>query len=459
MNTKSKLNHIFLLVSGGNIYFYSIYSLILFMSYFINNSGFPLFRSFLIFWSSVIITKILNSKKRYIYVILFLNSIGYFLASLWILSIFYNPSSLNSNPLWFLSILPNSYNIVELMVLILIFFGVFLLWIFGVKFGKKSMNYELTIQSFEMGIYIFFFVAMMTFFLKTDIPSMNLYLLTFFLWGTISVSLFKNTVWIQGNNKGNGGFRLIFLFIIMLSIFILSIITFFIDSLEWATVQGVSILKTVVNPISPYIIAVLRFLFDHLGYRVLKDTSTPIDTGERIITDVNSFTHIPSINFLIFCFILLSVFILIILFTSLLKLLFKKNGGGESEHRSMRETLGEVLKAIFNILYKFKNLIKTLFLPNKNIPFAVQIYSRLTNWGILRGISPVSSETPFEYAGRLSDKYEQFSDEFKITTAFFCSEIYGKKILDSSEIAHVKKAWKKVKTSDRKGILIHFMKG
>ncbi len=443
----SKLKQAFLTFSIGNIAFYCLYSAIFFVTYFINQRGFPLSSSFLAFWLAVIITKLLAGRRVYIFVIILTHAAGYLLPSLLILKAFYDPAGSLFDIGWLTVLLSSSLSVVDTLTLLLIITGTISLWIFGIRFGLNQGGYQDTFKIFENSVYVLFFITMMTGFIKADIPQMPLYILTVFLWGILSAALTKNSSWGLSSKSGHSSFRLIFFFIAGLFVSIFTIVAFLMDYLKWAAATGLDLVKTAVDPISPYLLAMLKALFRMMGYKMREDSTgiNGLDPGTSVYRHVEvSGSEGLFLQILMGLFImlisLLAVFLLIALFKMLL---IKRQGNDHSV--SLIETLQEVWQEFLALLRNIVYRSRMLFSYNRSSRLVEKIYAKLVRWGTFKGIDHVKSDTPYEYTGKLSAKYNQFADEFNMIADYFCAEIYGEKPLTNAEELFLQQAWKRIR--------------
>ncbi|NLB51459.1 MAG: DUF4129 domain-containing protein [Syntrophomonadaceae bacterium] len=443
----SKLKQAFLTFSIGNIAFYCIYSVIYFATYFINQKGFPLLSSFFAFWLAVILTKLLAGRKVYIFLIILLQGIGCLFPSLLILKAFYDPGGSLFELSWLPVLLFTPRSVVDTMILLLIIAGTLLLWILGMRFGLNKGGYKNTIKIFENSLYALFFMAMMAGFIKADIPQMPLYILAVFLWGVLSIALSKNSSWGSGSKSGHGSFRMIFFFISGLLVSILTILTFLMDHLKWAAATGLDLVRTAVDPISPYLIALLKALFSLMGYRVRQDSvgdNAPeqgISPSRAVEVNGNDgFMMQLLMGIFVLLISLLFIFLLIVLF----KMLLRKREGNDHPVNFI-EMLREVWQEFIAMLINIRKWCRMILAFNRNGRLVEKVYAKLVRWGTFRGIDHVNSDTPYEYTDKLSAKYSQFSSEFKIIADYFCAEIYGEKPLTDSEEISLKAAWKRIR--------------
>lgn len=443
----SRLKQAFLTFSVGNIAFYCVYSAVFFVTYFIDHRGFPLLISYFTFWLAVIITRLLAGRRMYILVIVLAHAAGFFLSSLLILRAFYDPAGYWFDIGWLAVLLSSPRSVADTLTLFLIIAGTISLWIFAVRFGLNKGGYQNTIKILENSVFVLFFIAMMAGFVKADIPQLPLYILAVFLWGSLSAALTKNESWGLGSKSGHSSYRLIFFFMAGLFISIFTIVAFLMDYLKWAAATGFDLVKTAVDPLSPYLIALLKALFSLMGYRVKQDpagTSAP-EQGISVYRPVEvSGGDGFILQILMGIFILLVSLLLVFFLIALGKMLLTKRE--RNDHRaSLGEMLGEVWQEFLALLRNIVYRSRMLFSYNRSGRLVERVYTKLVRWGTFRGVGHWPSDTPYEYTGRLSEKYNHFSTEFNMIAECFCAEIYGGKPLSHGEEVSLIKAWKRIR--------------
>lgn len=436
-------------LAAGNMEFFCLYTIIVTATYFINQRGFPLLSSFLVFWMAFVLTSLLRKRRLYTFLIVLIHMPGYLLAALLILASFYKPSSSLGELDWITSILSAPGNLADTAVLILILAGVTLLWAFGTILAIKEIRYKNTIKYFENSIFIIFFTTLFIGLVEFHMPQLPLYILNVFLWGILAIALGKNSSWESGRRNSAG--KLISIFAVGTIISIVTILLFFMDYLHWIADQGFEIVKTAVKPISPYLLNTVKFIFGRMGYENTSPASASPNSLGETISDYGVFgagggselIYKILLGLLVFMMICVAAVLVVMLFRWLGKMLLTKRGY-DVENSSLTKTLGQILDELLALAAAVWIGAKTLFSAKKNRSTVEKIYRKLTIWGTFHGIERSSSETPHEYAQRLGDKYSHFADEFHIITEYFCQEIYGDQKLTPADELSLKRAWKHI---------------
>lgn len=244
-------------------------------------------------------------------------------------------------------------------------------------------------------------------------------------------------------NSGVKLFRWFFLFALSMFLMVITVMTFFTDTLRWLAEAGISATKAVAEPFLPYLVAFLRLLFGRKNIR--NDSSTSGGLGESSESSVGSLSE-PGLFYVIMekLFIGIMVLLLLVVVVSVvrmvLKLLFSKRGGASGQ-----KSLGNLLRAGFQALaaffkYLYQNLKSIAYLWGRDEKTMEKVYRRLLRWGTIRGVYQEVYETPLEYAQKLAAKYSRHEDVFQQIVISYYREIYGEKSLNRDEVSLVRKS-------------------
>lgn len=433
--------------AAGNTEFFWLYSMILTFTFFINDRGFPLVRSYVIFWLVVVVTKLLKRRRMYTLSRLLINIPIYLLTAVLIMSAFYNTSGTLFDFSWTTLMWSNLSGVKNIFFLVLIILGVTLLWVFGITFGLSQNNYKDTIKRLEKSIITVFFIAFLAGIIKLTIPPMSSVVLCMFLWGILSVAVSKNSLWGVSSRHVHGSLRLIGFFMAGLFVSILAIISLGMDYLAWTAQRGFDAARTVFDPVIALLLIVLKSIFGWMGYNLVNDPAapkTPLNPSgpEKIPIGTDGYTQII-LYLMLGILILLALCITVFLLVTLVKALLTKRGMDQS-HLSLVKSLQEVWGKFLALFRSIKKHFIDVLL-RRNVRLAEKVYLKMISWGTLRGIIHFSSETPLEYSVKLSEKYSHRADEFQLIAEFFCLEIYGGRDLDPSQESSLKQAWQRIR--------------
>jgi len=439
----------FRVFAAGNLVFSWLYSLIFVGTFFINQKGFPMLNSFLVFWGAVLLTKLLNRKKRYVWVILLCHALGCLVTSPLILASFYKPQGPLFDWRWLLSMWTVPRSPLESFLLVVILAGILLLWVCGVNFASKPVNYQNTIRRFEKGLLTFYFIALFAGVLKVEMAQLPLQVLNIFLWGIVAVGLYKNEQW-GADSRTSHGFKLVTFFIIGLLLSIIPVLTFCMDYLRWAAERGLAMAQTAVEPVTPYLLSLLKLLFSRAGYKDAADASIFRNSMEQAGSDYSMVGSSASLDFITsLIWVLLAVLIIILavlLVMVLIRVLLTKKGG-DHQDTPLNNSLGGIWQRLLTLLHILVLQLSSLFTARPNRSPAEKAYVKLIRWGTFHGIEHGSSDTPYEYAARLAGKYEYLAGDIKTIIDCFCREIYGNQGLTPAEELSLQQAWKRIRAN------------
>jgi hypothetical protein len=326
-----------------------------------------------------------------------------------------------------------------------------LFWYKGIKLSLRQMSYETTCNYFDLGISLLFLllIVKMLIYIKAGVlisESFTLYIMgVYFFFGLAALFLSQNTT--QKKRRYLKGFRmyggLISAFVVLLvcgmgMVFVLlPYMTSFAES-------GYVVLKQATGSLSPYLIAILRFIFsprNHPGRAQLSqqnqnmpDPDIPLAVGQPGWAEHLLLYSIFSIFFLI-----LVVMIGYILY-KLFKFLMSKQPSS---------TIGKEKNKLFSWLIGWLvfllNYFKTALLAlNEKIEDAQKGFIKLVSWGRKSGMPKLYNETPAEYAKRLEQNFVPLENEIRIIVQAFHLETYGEMRLDQTKIFQVVKALKTI---------------
>lgn len=441
------LKRFFKIFTAGNLEFSWFYSMIFICTFFINQRGFPMLSSFLVFWGAVLLTKLVSRKKRYFFVIMLFHALGYLVSSLIILASFYKPAGALFDLGWLIAVWLTPRGLVESFLLVLILAGVMVLWGCGVIFGLKPVNYKITVQRFEKSILTIFFIALLAAALHLDIPQLPLQVLVVFFWGIMAIALFKNERW-ELDSYTSQSFKLITLFIMGLFLSIIPVLAFCMDYLHWAADRGLAVAKAALEPISPYLLSFLKLIIQWAGYGNAADASNSQNTMNQVSSDYSALGSGPKTELISnIIWVLLTavvIFLVVLLVTALIRILLTKRGGNIKAAPST-PSFRYIWQRFLALLKILGVQIRSLLPASRGRSLAEKVYARLISWGTFHGIEHWSSDTPYEYAARLTGQYEHFAGEINIIMDCFCRDIYSNQGLTPSEELSLQQAWQKIR--------------
>lgn len=442
MNTMQRTIGMF---SGGCAQFLWVYGLIRFLTYGATGKGSPVLVCFVVFWAAMALTSVIRRSRLYVIVILVLYGALFFLSAQWLFFSHFRQISGYwedlPGPFFWMTVLQEAGTAREWLSVILVFLSLILLWAFGIGFAMRPMSYEGSLRALETGALCFLAIGLLQI-VFGQAPAANLYMLLFFLWAILSIILNRALFRGREKNRGAGLFPWVLLFAFSMFLMVMTIMTFFTDTLRWLTEAGISATKAVAEPFLPYLISFLRLLFG--GGRMRGDAAQSGGLGQssgalaETLGERGLFSVIMEKSFVVIM-VLMLLAIGVAAARGVLKLLLSKKGVASGQ-KSLRDLLGAFFRAVAAFFtYFYKNLKSLSRLWKREERAMEKVYRRLVRWGTIRGVYHEVYETPLEYTQKLAGKYGKYEEVFRQILTSYYREIYGEKSLSRDEIAIVRK--------------------
>jgi cytochrome b561 len=326
-----------------------------------------------------------------------------------------------------------------------------LFWYKGAKLLHRQMSYPSICNHFDLGISLLFALLIIKLLLQIkagiQVPeSFTLYSIGgYFLFGLAAI-FFSHTPttrdrhYLQGFRVYGGlisGAIVLLLCTMAIAFVLLPFMTSFAES-------GYSVMKQTAGPLSPYLIAILRFIFSprtsSVGngnpqqHQPLPSPDTPIAPG-----------HMGWIDFFAYYSILLIVILLGVVMIGFMaymifKFLMSKHPAAvvNKKETKLFFRLIHWLVAVFN---SFRLAILAL---TETVEDAKKGFTRLVSWGRKSGMPRLINETPAEYAARLGQQFIPLEDEINTIVHAFHLETYGEMSLEKARIHEVIAALKTI---------------
>jgi hypothetical protein len=395
-------------------------------------SPFPFVQALVTFWSAFLIGFV-TQGRRVIWQVL-----GYFLAWLMVFlysfQVFINAESFHLSSLW--SIMVGPKDVKEWFIFCLFFGSSVGLWIGGWLFFRRPLDYRTICNRFDVGIGAFFFLFLIQAGVDIQEPVYYYLLLAFFLFSVLSIGLARA----QGKGKrvylqGYRGIGPLLSFAALILFGGVSAALLFLPYMTMAAQKGFEVLKGVGNAITPFLLAIVRFLF---GFGFRPDTSSnitppdelglvpPVEPGPMasLIERILSWGLIGFVVLAILVFLGWGVYRLI--------------GWLLSQPPEERSFFWIQVRTW--IIDQWNRIVSRFRRRRYSRP-SVVYYRNLLRWGRVSGVGLQEWETPWEYGHRLSCRFPQLEREIKVIVDAFCTEAYGTKLLPKHKSVHVKEAW------------------
>ena len=341
--------------------------------------------------------------------------------------------------------------IYEWYQMVLIAAVVCLFWYKGAKLSSRQMSYQTICNYFDLGISLLFVLLIIKMLIQLkggiDIQeSFTLYMMGgYFFFSLIALFFSQNTT--TRKKYYMEGFRvygvlisvvIVLLFCGMVMIFILlPFMTSFAES-------GYIVLKQAAGPLSPYLIAILRFIFAPRNH--------PADIGmsrqNPDITDPNitlTQGYTGWADNLFFSGTLAILFLICVFMTGYIAYkIFKFLMSKQSLQPSGKEEPAFFLVLIRWLVLLFNSFKMALLALFGKVEDAKKGFIKLISWGRKSGMPKLPNETPAEYAQRLQQQFVPLENEIKTIIHAFHLETYGEMRLDQTKISQIAKALKTI---------------
>jgi len=326
-----------------------------------------------------------------------------------------------------------------------------LFWYKGAKLSARQLTYKTVCNYFDLGISLLFLLVMIKLLihLKAGIviqESLTLYSMAgVFLFGLLAIFFSRNPS--DSKKQYLEGFRMYgavisvaiaFLLCAMGIIFVLlPFMTFFAES-------GFLVLKQAAGPLSPYLIAILKFVFSVKNHpeagRISLQNPGGSTSNSSLLPVQAGWTDHLVINFILAVFFLTVLFMISYGVYRLFKFLMSKQPLAPVDKE--KEKL--FLRLIRWLFFLFASSKYAILAVTRKTEDAGKGFARLIFWGHKSGMPKFSNETPAEYAKRLEHRFVPLEKEIRTIVHAFHLETYGEARLDQAQILKMVKALNKL---------------
>lgn len=328
------------------------------------------------------------------------------------------------------------------------------LWLCGCSLITKSRSHSNICQRFDAGTSCFFGLFLFRFlldwehdFVVNDSLSVAL-LIPFFLCSMLGLALSGNSS--RGHKEfipGYKGVGIILSFALtVLGIFAI-LASFLQPVLKRGAETGYGAIKTVMEPLGPYFIKMILFLFAPRKTYQASQAKQAKEEGSTLVLQQDSWLSDSAQQILSYLFIGMVVMVLVTAMLFLIWLLSRWLFSRASTDIKYGDRNQPLLSFRTFILHTF-NLMKkavTLIFPKRN-PLADELYSYLLGWGQYSGVPQLIGETPGEYGCRLQHHFPQLNNEIQHIVNAFTKQVYGVTHIPLSELALAQTAWKNMRS-------------
>ncbi len=433
-----------LVLSCGGMEITWRYAWAFFLSLLILNRPFPLPETLAVFTMASLATTLAGTRAWRMYQSLSLHIFGFTIAALLTTyRLYYQPVpffSISWIQDWFKQLQEPQQWLIQLLV----FACLLLFWLGARAMVKRPQNYYPVCLQFDKGLGALFLLLLIKFMVQEkggillEDPVTHYLLFAFFTFSLIAISLSRNQSDVRKTFRPgyhNIGIVLGFVSVVLIASAMLAVL--FLPYLTMMAYSAQSIIKETTEPMGPFFVSIIRFLFSigrHRRDSKLFGASDSI--GDQLYPD-SEIEWAQGLGW-----ILLGVIGLIALgfcgyfIHFLVRWLLKRNTMDTPKPPPMvlismlLSMIGAIFVGVWNGL---------LFLIER-IDSAAAIYAGLLRWGRRSGLPAVASETPIEYGIRLKQGFPQLNPEIELIIEAFNREIYGQIPSDKGVLAGIQTA-------------------
>jgi hypothetical protein len=328
-----------------------------------------------------------------------------------------------------------------------VFCGV-LFWFRGVRIGAGEISHGLTVNRYDIGLGIFFFVYFLRMGLEEPDPLVLRLVGAYFLFSIIA--LFSARSWNRDENFMNPRSVAGLLFPFAAGFFITAgAVVLLYPFLTQAAAGTYVFLWEHSAPLRSLLIVLLKFLFGFGRRTGAGAASSAMETEEDNLPSPEEMSGpgiLEKIILWVFTGIaaaaaLILIFLLIRAFIRYLAARKDPDDGGMSFFAALGKLLAawrRKLRLLWDALFQAAAGIVS---RGKPLPQAgAEAFRKLCSWGRFSGLPRRASETPREYAQRLTARFPALGEAARILAAGAELELYGKRRLAGESLARLKAA-------------------
>ncbi len=346
---------------------------------------------------------------------------------------------------WLLDLLLEAKSLHQWLTLLVLFFFLWLFWQGGRSLIKAPHRYMPICMQFDKGLGLFM-LLLVVYALVDARTNLDLHnqgtrfaILAFFTFSLASIALTRYHT--QGQKSfitGYHGIGVILSAVIMVILFATGIMLLAYPYLFHKADAFLVILKDTAQPLTPFLIKILIFIFrpKHIKtYGDVADENIPSieEMGAPVVEGWLAILFNILGAGLIILIVLAILFVLGFLILRLVKWLLKKDRGAD-EPMHVASAFKRFLAAIRTIIERTWIKITNLF---RGVDSAAKIYSRLLRWGRISGLPAKPSDTPKEYGYRLKQYFPDLNADINIIVESFNQEIYGRVSMGKETLARL----------------------
>ena len=336
---------------------------------------------------------------------------------------------------WLSALFRDTTNLSRSFTSFLMLLCLLLIWRGGRKLVTHAMDYDAVCIQFDKGIGLFILLLLVKFLLlekagiPVDGPALGFLVCAFFIFSLLSIFLSRKQPDVEKSFMT--GYRVIGVIMSLSTLAVLfgsGAILFFYPVLTRVADSSLVILKDVTEPLVPYLLTIILFLFSPGRIRLgtqpeSRDPELPNDLAHTPVSGwVAALLNAVAVGLLVIAgivaLVLLGVFI-----RRLLRLLAARKTNG----RVGGVSLAWILALAGRIPLWLRRVRRILVSLLKGAENAARVYAGLLRWGRRSGLRLDPGETPVEYGKRLALHFPHLRQEIELIVEGFNREIYGQK--------------------------------
>ncbi len=387
-------------------------------------------------------------------------------AGLWVVHGFYY----RTEPFWDRDWLVDFFNRprsgLEWVLLIFIMGYTVFFWAAGAWIALQKKNYLSACTRFDRGLAAFFCLFLIKLLLHTQMgvqfrDSMTVWLIfPFFIFSLTEIGLARNRNGLRQKSYLAGYYTAGVLTAFSVGALILggAVFLLFLPYLKAASEVGYDLMISAAAPLSPYLIAVIKFIFGHANYAPQNQVSSAPAGSAGAAGTVEPDAWMLVVQKIVMwgggalMLMLGAVVVGLALWYTVRWLLMKRYG--ENESRQPQEFLLWWKRIKSWLLAVYEWLRRT---GGKRS--ARDFYAALRRWGRSAGTPQTSGDTPLEYGRELAVRFPQLQSEIMLIIEMLHREVYGENPLSPDQISMIQQAWKTLSRPFKRPFRMKYMPG
>jgi len=443
-----KNSAVFLLVSGSGAELTWLYAWASFLLFSFFHRLYPLPETLAAFSLAVFLTLFQRRRRRRAVQIIGIQLIGLACAALWIVHVFFYRSAYFWNLVWLEDFFNRPRDHFEWFLLIFVLGYIVMFWVAGVRLALQEKSYVSACTRFDRGVAAFFCLFLIKLLLHTQMgvrfqDSMTIWLIfSFFIFSLTEIGLVRNQAYDPQRNylAGYHAVGVFTGFSIGAIIMGTGVFLFFLPYLKSASAVGYDLMKSAAAPLSPILIAVIKFIFGYANFGPQNSgLSSSAGSAGQPQTETPGAWMLLMQKLLLWggglLMLALGIAVASLALWYMMRWLFM-NRYGADEKWEQANLLQWWIRLKTFLLACFEWVLRT---GAKRC--ALDFYAALRRWGRHNGMPPASNETPLEYGVRLASRFPQLKSDIMLIIEMLQWEVYGESALSPKQILKIQAAW------------------